>query len=455
MKENQKVILIADLGYGDAGKGTLTDYLSRELKANTIIRYNGGSQAGHNVVTHDGRQHVFSQFGSGTFKGTGTHLSRFMLVDPLSMLRENRHLKELGINDALERTTIEGESPVITPFHQASNRLLTLNSTNRFGSTGRGISEAMADFLNFGKDSLMIADLLDEKTAKKKLQFLRDIQQEKIKDLRADLPKTEMIDEELKVLDDPEIIDYSLDLYKQFISQTEIVDRNYLKKILCLPGSVIFEGAQGVLLDQKYGFYPYITRGNTTFENAEMLLSENDYQGETVKLGVVRVYATRHGAGPFPTEDEFLSDLLPDTFNFTNPWQGNFRVGYLDLLTLKYAIETTGSLDGLAVTHLDKLKNIPLWKICSSYTSSTKLENLNLFFETTDNLIKRIKVNNSTDNLYQQKLGDALRNCTPNYVLSPFQENPFDFVQFIEELIQVPVVVTSSGPTAKDKTIKL
>lgn len=454
MKENQQAILIADLGFGDGGKGSLTDYLTRELSAHTIIRYNGGAQAGHNVVTSDGRHHTFSQFGSGTFiERTKTHHSRFMLVDPLSMLKEERHLRTLGITDALKRTTIDVEAPVITPFHQASNRLLILNDKNRYGSTGRGVSEAMMDYLRFKDESLMMADLLDERKAKRKLQFLRDIQLDKVKDLRECLPKTETVEAELRVLDDPDVVCDSLDLYKHFTSQAEIVGRDYLKYILSLPGSVIFEGAQGVLLDQKYGFYPYITRSNATFENANTLLLENDYHGKAVKLGVARAYATRHGAGPFPTEDTTISDLPPDTNNVTNQWQGEFRVGYFDLVTTQYAIAVLDSLNGLVLTHLDRLGNMLQWRICNSYTYRGEVTNLDWFFDTTDKLIRRIKVCSPTTNSHQQRVGELLEECSPNYILPPSQKDPSDFVHFIEDLIQIPVAVTSSGQTAADKRI--
>lgn len=431
----QKVIQIADLGFGDAGKGSLTDFLCREFNAHTVIRYNGGAQAGHNVISPEGHQHIFSQFGSGTLGGTKTHLSRFMLVDPLSMLKEERGLKEMGINDAFQKTTIEGECPVITPFHQTSNRLLTLNTTS---STGRGVSEAMADYLKFGRETLMMEDLLDAKTAKKKLRFLRDVQLKKIKNLRGSFPESDLVKRELKILDSPEAINYTLDLYKEFISVAKIVDRHYLKKILDQKGTAIFEGAQGVLLDQEYGFYPYITHGDTTFGNADELIWCSRYQGEVYKLGVIRAYATRHGAGPFPTEDKTLSKLLPDTSNLTNPWQGNFRVGFFDLVTLRYAVEVLGSVDGIALTHLDKLKSMPEWKICNSYTSET------------GEILQKIEVMHPTDNIYQQKLGEMLQKCTPNYILPPSE-----YVQFIQDQIKVPIVITSSGPKAGDKTINI
>src|SRR3989344_7713548 len=98
---NKKAFLVAGLGFGDEGKGTTVDFLTRKYNAHTVIRYNGGAQAGHNVITKDGRQHVFSQFGSGTFiPEVKTYLSRFMVVNPITMVTEEEHLRKLGIEDA-------------------------------------------------------------------------------------------------------------------------------------------------------------------------------------------------------------------------------------------------------------------------------------------------------------------------------------------------------------------
>src|ERR1700689_3707681 len=103
-----RALLVAGLLWGDEGKGATVDALTHRFNAGLIVRYNGGSQAGHNVVLPDGRQHCFSQFGSGTFyPGVKTHLSRFMLVNPMNMSNEYAHLHELGIHDAWERTTVD------------------------------------------------------------------------------------------------------------------------------------------------------------------------------------------------------------------------------------------------------------------------------------------------------------------------------------------------------------
>ena len=141
----QQAFLTVDLGFGDAGKGSIVDFLTRTYGAHTVIRYNGGAQAGHRVVTPAGpgmmqQEHVFAQFGAGTLAGAATHLSRFMLLDPLAMMAEEAHLQTLGITDAFQRTTIDARAVVITPFQRAVNRVReALRGAGRHGSCGMGI----------------------------------------------------------------------------------------------------------------------------------------------------------------------------------------------------------------------------------------------------------------------------------------------------------------------------
>src|SRR6476659_2269299 len=117
MSWERRAIILGGLGYGDEGKGTWTDFLARVEPVHTVVRFNGGAQAGHNVVTPDGRHHTFAQCGSGTFvRGVNTHLSRFMLLNPLRLLREAEELCALGVGDALARTTIDRAALVTTPF---------------------------------------------------------------------------------------------------------------------------------------------------------------------------------------------------------------------------------------------------------------------------------------------------------------------------------------------------
>src|SRR3972149_6131222 len=130
-----KAYTIVDLGFGDAGKGTTVDYLSCLTPNTLIVRYNGGPQAAHNVVTAKGVHHTFAQFGSGTLVPTvKTYLSKYMWVEPLSMLSENESLKRAGVTDALSRLLIDEDAQVVTPFHRSANRIK--ERKNKHGSCG-------------------------------------------------------------------------------------------------------------------------------------------------------------------------------------------------------------------------------------------------------------------------------------------------------------------------------
>jgi adenylosuccinate synthase len=167
--------ILVDLTFGDAGKGSLVDYLVRRDNAHTVIRFNGGAQAAHNVVLPDGRHHTFSQFGSGTFvPGVRTHLSRFMLFDPLALAAEERHLRSVGVTDAFDRLTLDRRALVVTPFQRAANRLREVaRGDARHGSCGMGIGETMSDVLD---DNLALrgADLLNPSRLRRTLRQVQE-----------------------------------------------------------------------------------------------------------------------------------------------------------------------------------------------------------------------------------------------------------------------------------------
>src|SRR5207248_6354838 len=116
-------LVVVDLGYGDAGKGTVVDWLCASRPVHTVVRFNGGAQAGHNVVTPDGRHYTFAQFGAGTFHpGVRTHLSRHVVVDPLALVAEADHLVAVGVPGPLGRLTVDRSALLATPYHRAANR---------------------------------------------------------------------------------------------------------------------------------------------------------------------------------------------------------------------------------------------------------------------------------------------------------------------------------------------
>ena len=457
----RQAILIADLSYGDAGKGSIVDALTRRHPAHTVVRYNGGAQAAHTVVETSGRQHTFAQFGSGTFvSGTRTHLSRFMLVNPLSMLKEEQHLQKLGIEDAFQRASLDEAALIITPFQQAANRLHEIaRSDQRHGSCGMGIGETMADFLAYGERVLFARDLPDRATVRHKLRFLREVKLAQLEQIMADVPQTGQAAQEVAILRDPGLIDACADLYQFFSELIALVDDRFLGSLLEHPGTIIFEGAQGVLLDEWYGFHPYTTWSTTTFHHAEQLLQEQAYGDTVINIGVLRGYATRHGAGPLVTEDTTLTALLPDAHNATNPWQQAFRVGHFDLITTRYALALAGSVDALTVTNLDRLAAFPIWNLCDAYHYTGDAADLSSYFEIRDGILTGIKVHRPADLAHQEQLTKLLWHCAPQYqTIQPGhptdatqRDHLYSYLALLEQHLKRPIAIASYGPTAQDK----
>ena len=420
------IILVAGLGFGDEGKGGVVDFLTRKHDAKLVCRYNGGSQAAHNVITPDGRHHTFSQFGSGTFvEGCRTHLSRFMLVQPGSMLSEARHLGEVGVSDAFDRVTVDSNAPVTTRFHMAVNRLRELSRSGaRHGSCGMGIGETVVDHLDLGGDILFVGDLTDATVTRRKLQELQARNRAKVAHLIKDILPSPTRDAEWGWLDKPVGIDEEALTCRLFAGKIKVVEPEWLDGELCREGTVIFEGAQGILLDQFKGFMPYCTRSTISFANAGCL---NAALGEVTRVGVVRSYSTRHGAGPFPTEDDSLREGRRELHNSSDdPWQQGFRLGHFDMVLLRYAVEALGGVDQIVLTHMDKRPAEQ--KICTSYDGLPRLV--------------------QPASLGQQfSLADFLMQAKPVYT------GAADLVEAIERGVECPVTLLSYGTTALDKRL--
>lgn len=428
--------LTADLGFGDAGKGTVVDYLARRHQAETVVRYNGGAQAAHNVVTPEGRHHTFAQFGSGSFAGAGTHLSRFMVVNPLALVREGRALQELGERDIFSRLTVDEEALLTTPYHQAMNRLREIaRGAGKHGSCGMGVGETRADFLAWGGEVPVAGDLLRRDELERKLAFVRELKRSQIAELQDRLPDSEQVRAELAVFDEralQEIVEAFLEIGRLIC----VVDAGYLGALL-ERGPVVFEGAQGVLLDESFGFHPYTTWTATTFENAETLLAEYGLAGAGRRIGILRGYMTRHGAGPFPTEDAELARLLPEQHNTTGTWQDNFRIGHMDLVAARYALDVVGGIDELALTSLDRLGPLPELKAAVSYGKDVPglYEN------------GRLVVGEKRQLDRQEQITRLLERCTPEYV----EPGRGGYVEWVASSLGVSLGLVSRGPTALDK----
>ncbi len=391
-------VAVVDLGYGDAGKGTVVDALCATAPVRAVLRFNGGAQAAHNVVTEDGRHHTFAQFGSGTLRGVPTHLTRFMVVDPLALAAE-----AAALGNPFGLLTVDGDALLATPWHRAANqRRECARQDGRHGSCGMGVGETMAYALSHA-GAPRVSDTLSRTRLHRRLA-----------QLEADLGPAGV------PLDDV------LEAFLAFGRMVSIVGDDFTDRLLA-EGPCVFEGAQGVLLDEWRGWHPHTTWSTTTFENVSALCES--YR----RLGVVRTYTTRHGAGPFVTADPALD--LPEAHNGTGEWQGAFRVGHFDAVAHRYAVEVAGGVDALAVTHLDVPGRCPELRVCESYTVDGEPWT-------------RIVPGPAHDLDHQAELTDRLNRAEPGVL-----RRPDDWAATIATLLEAPVEIESYGPSAADKKV--
>lgn len=446
-------IIVVDLAFGDCGKGTIVDFLAGKAAARTVVRFNGGPQAAHNIVTCDGRHHTFSHFGSATFHtGVRTVLSRFMLIEPYALLNEAAHLAQVGVPDAIDRLLIDARCPVITPAHQAANRLVEFSrGDGAHGTCGMGIGQTMQDLLDHPNLMLHASDLGDRATVLRKLREIRGLKLDQLRDILSFAQSHPKARHSAQTLLDPRWIEAAADNYDEVAHHAHIATPATIQAALCAP-TVIFEGAQGVLLDERFGFHPHTTWSTTTFANADALLDEARHDGPRTRVGVLRSYFTRHGPGPMVTEDPSLSSRLPEPHNSDSSWAGRFRVGPFDAVAARYALAVAGPVDMLAMTHLDCLAQLPD-KICTAYHAAPGHSPASMSddaFASERGKIINIRPGPPTDLALSEQRTQFLRRCRPHYTSVPVH-SPEAFLHGVGNELQRRVDLVSAGPTAENK----
>lgn len=350
-----KVEIVIGSVFGDEGKGLITDYLASQVKGNgCVVRFNGGAQAGHTVQTDDGKRHVFSHFGCGSFLGLPTYLSEFFVCNPIIFFREMDELIPLGLKPKVFADPL---CPVTTPYDIMINQLVEhTRGDERHGSVGVGFGETLERHAH-AKYKLCLSDLNDVDVLRRKLDLIR--QHWVYKRLAA-----------LGMKEVPEIWQErfaSEDIRERFIQDCA----RYLDAITLAPlthlktyDHLIFEGAQGLLLDQERGWFPHVTRSYTGIRNALHLLRQLGLRSADVYY-LTRAYTTRHGAGPLPHAlDGQPYEGIVDLTNKPNPYQGSLRFAWLDLnLFQKTVLQDMGDAKGfklrphVGMTCLDQIED--------------------------------------------------------------------------------------------------
>lgn len=355
MCKNINVVIGAN--YGDEGKGLMTDFFSSRCSNGLVVRFNGGAQAGHTVVRPDGVRHVFGHVGSGTFCGLPTYLSEFFVVNPLFFYREMGKLHSKRV--PMPTVYTNPRCLVTTPYDIMLNHIIeSFRGSSRHGSCGAGFNETIVrnSYIPLKVSDLGNSDLV--------ISTLREIKQyvpKRLRDLGVDQVHLPFV---ANLMDESIIDKFVCEDINYFMSATRTVDDS----ILCEYSDIIFEGAQGLLLDQNHINFPHVTRSNTGLQNVISILDDLGVVSDNMSVTyVTRAYLTRHGAGPFPTElaDKPYPGIL-DMTNVPNPCQGSLRFGHLNISGLSAAV--TGDLNkslgkhtihpSLAITCLDQLDDI-------------------------------------------------------------------------------------------------
>jgi adenylosuccinate synthase len=326
--------------YGDEGKGLMTDYFAAQArKLNvpcTVVRSNGGAQAGHTVVTPEGVRHVFHHFGSGTLAGASTHLSRYMIVNPIMFNREWDALVALGVEPVV---SVSPECLVTFPQDMMLNQMFEfMRGDSRHGSCGMGIGETMERVERY-REAIPLSMVRSMKGHLPTIQSrLAKVREQRIADMGFtydDLPP-----EYRDLLDNREI-------FQNFVADLDLmVSRCTLKYDgdLDISNAIIFEGAQGLALDRDMGFFPFVTRSKTGLFNITKLCKEMGITDLQV-VYAMRSYTSRHGAGPLDGEGADMSGFgIVDETNHPNDWQGTIRAAPLDL----WLVNRMTSLDMMA-----------------------------------------------------------------------------------------------------------
>jgi adenylosuccinate synthase len=317
-----KYYAVIGAGFGDEGKGLVTSSLALTLAKPIVVRYNGGHQAGHTVCTGEFR-HVFSNFGSGTLFDVPTLWSRFCTFDPVAAAHECNMLRSNGFKPKLY---VDLNCPVVTPYDMRWNQ--RFEGKNNHGTTGVGFGQTLQREQDHYH--LKVRDLFYPEVFEEKLKLIHEYYGE---------PWGEIFVEPLEIIknynkaiaDLNQCVEY-IDTFYQYDDLFEHFD------------SIIFEGAQGLMLDQEIGFFPHVTRSNTGLKNIMTLMKEWYLETELLDvIYVTRSYLTRHGKGLLPGESGNYHLKLKNIENETNvqnEHQGKLRYAPLNLPLLKYAIES-------------------------------------------------------------------------------------------------------------------
>ncbi|MBN2552992.1 MAG: adenylosuccinate synthase [Spirochaetales bacterium] len=393
--------------WGDEGKGKIVDFLAEE--ADIVLRYSGGANAGHTVVTHD-QTFKLHLIPSGLITpAKQAVLGIAMVIDLENLFEELDNLEQSGISWK-GRVFISDRAHLVLPRYKEMDRSRDAERRIPIGTTGRGIGVAYA--LKAHREGIRVADLFDpdvSKRLKREEKSFLDPYRERIRDM---------------------VVDVSRFVY-------EHRDRN-----------ILFEGAQGALLDLDLGTYPFVSSGISCAAGAAIGGGIGPHRIDRV-IGVFKAYSTRVGNGPFPSEfveqrDGALGDTIRETGREYGVTTGRpRRCGYLDLVALRYACRSN-SIDGLCMTKMDVYDGMDEIKVCTAYSIDGR--------ETRD-FPAQINSLNRAQPVLKSFPGwkESVKDCR-SYADLPSEAR--DYIAFSEEVLQAPVEIVSVGPDRSETILR-
>ena len=410
--------------WGDEGKGKIVDWLSE--RADVIARFQGGHNAGHTLVI-DGVTYKLSLLPSGIVRGGKLSvIGNGVVLDPWALLAEIERLAAQGVTATPENLLIAENTPLILPLHGELDRAReSVNSVAKIGTTGRGIGPAYED--KVGRRSVRVADLGDPATMTQRVDRLLSHHDALRRGLGLPpIDRAQLLDVLSEIA--PKILPFAAPVWKVLTEARRAGKR------------ILFEGAQGALLDVDFGTYPFVTSSNTLAGMAATGTGLGPTSIDFV-LGIVKAYTTRVGEGPFPTElhDETGQRLGERGHEFGTVTGRKRRCGWFDAVLVRQTCATSG-VSGIALTKLDVLDGFEELQICTGY----ELDGQRLD--------------------YLPTAADAQARVTPIYETLPgwhettagarsWADLPaaaIKYVRRIEELIQCPVALLSTSPERDD-----
>ena len=418
-------VIVIGAQWGDEGKGKITDLLSRS--ADVVVRSQGGVNAGHTVVV-SGQTFKLHLIPSGIlYPDTECIIGSGTVIDPQVVIDEMEQLKKLGVTT--DNLYISQTAHITMPYHRSIDQASEERRGDfKIGTTGRGIGPTYAD--KSERTGIRVLDLMDSKLLKEKLEWTinyKNVILEKLYNLPPLNPK-EVITEYLKYAEylRPYVIDSSLKIYEAVKEKKNI----------------LFEGAQGTLLDLDHGTYPFVTSSNPIAGGACV----GSGIGPTIidrVIGVAKAYTTRVGEGPFPTElNEEIGDLLGDRgAEFGTTTGRRRRCGWFDAVIGRYAVRING-LDCLAITKLDVLDELEEIKVCVAY----EIDGETCYhFPSNASHFANCKPIYKTLPGWQQSTTECRS-------LADLPQQALDYLKFLAELMEVPIAIISLG-ASRDQTI--